>query len=144
MTPSATASRPRPTGAADPAAIDALLDAVEPDTDPAAIDALLDAVEPDTDPAALAETAEPAASDRSPAGGPEPSRRRTGPVHEVDPPPPVSVTPGPADPWSDRQLLRAVVASVVLTLTGAHRRQVAVAAAAGRPQMTTGAKAADR
>lgn len=87
--------------------------------DPAAIDALLDAVEPDTDPAALAETAEPAVSDRSPAGDPEPSRRRTGPVHEVDPPPPVSVTPSPADPWSDRQLLRAVVVSVVLTLTGA-------------------------
>lgn len=90
-------------------------------SDPAPIDALLDAVEPDAgavDAPALADT-EPAAGDRSPAGGPEPSRRRTDPVHGADPPPPVSVTPGPADPWSDRQLLRAVVASVLLTLTGA-------------------------
>lgn len=83
--------------------------------DPAPIDALLDAVEPDASTAC----AEPAAGDRSPAGGPEPSRRRTDPAHGADPPPPVSVTPGPADPWSDRQLVRAVVASVVLTLTGA-------------------------
>lgn len=98
--------RPRP-GAADPAAIDALLDAVEPDVDPA----LVDATEP-VDAAAALDDAETAVT------GPGPSRRRTGPVHEVDPPPPVSVTPGPADPWSDRQLLRAVVASVVLTLTG--------------------------
>lgn len=99
--------RPRP-GAADPAAIDALLDVVEPDGDPVPVGA----VESGDD-------AEPAAGGRSPVGGPEPSRRRMGPVHGVDPPPPVSVTPGPADPWSDRQLLRAVVASVVLTLTGA-------------------------
>lgn len=86
----------------------------------APIDALLDAVKPDGDAAAstLAD-AEPAAGNRSPAGGPETSRHRTDPAHGADPPPPVSVTPGPADPWSDRQLLRAVVASVLLTLTGA-------------------------
>ena len=95
--------RPRPTSAAGPAPIDALLDAVKPDGDAAA--------------STLA-AAEPAAGDRSPAGRPETSRRRADPVHSADPPPPVSVTPGPADPWSDRQLLRAVVASVVLTLTG--------------------------
>lgn len=92
--------RPRPTSAAGPAPIDALLDAVEPDVDAAA--------------STLA-AAEPAAGDRSPAGRPETSRH---PVRGADPPPPVSVTPGPADPWSDRQLLRAVVASVVLTLAG--------------------------
>ena len=81
--------------------------------DSAPIDALLDAVEPD------ASTADAEPGGRSPGGGPEPSRRRTDPAHGADPPPPVSVTPGPADPWSDRQLVRAVVASVVLTLTGA-------------------------
>ena len=91
-----------------------------PSTDEAApIDALLGAVEPDGDAAAstLADAGS-AAGGRSPAGSPEISRRLTDPAHGADPPPPVSVTPGPADPWSDRQLLRAVVASVVLTLTG--------------------------
>lgn len=95
--------RPRPAAAAGPAPIDALLDTVEPDGDAAA--------------STLA-AAEPAAGDRSPGGRPETSRRRADPAHGADPPPPVSVTPGPADPWSDRQLLRAVVASVVLTLAG--------------------------
>ena len=95
--------RPRPTSAAGPAPIDALLDAVEPDAD---------ATEP-------VDAAEPAAGDRSPGGGPETSRRRADPARGADPPPPVSVTPGPADPWSDRQLLRAVAVSVILTLTGA-------------------------
>lgn len=96
--PQSERRRSRP-GASDPAPIDALLDAVEPDAGTASAPALAGA--------------EPA------AGGPEPSRHRTDPVHGADPPPPVSVTPGPADPWSDRQLLRAVVASVLLTLTGA-------------------------
>ena len=96
--PQSERRRSRP-GAGDPAPIDALLDAVEPDAGTAGAPAL-----DDTEPA---------------AGGPEPSRHRTDPVHGADPPPPVSVTPGPADPWSDRQLLRAVVASVLLTLTGA-------------------------
>lgn len=102
--PQSERRRSRP-GAGDPAPIDALLDAVEPDASTAGASAPADA--------------EPVAGDRSPASGPEPPRRRTDPVHGADPPPPVSVTPGPADPWSDRQLLRAVVASVVLTLTGA-------------------------
>ena len=100
--PQSERRRARP-GAGDPAPIDALLDAVEPD------DSTADAPAP--------APAEP--GDRSPGGGPEPSRRRADPAHGADPPPPVSVTPGPADPWSDRQLVRAVVASVVLTLTGA-------------------------
>lgn len=100
--------RPRPSTAAGPAPIDALLDAVELGGDPPPVDA--------TEPV---DAAEPASGDRSPAGGPESSRRRTDPLRGADPPPPVSVTPGPADPWSDRQLLRAVVASVLLTLTGA-------------------------
>ncbi len=99
--------RPQPTSAAGPAPIDALLDAVEPDVDPA----LVDATEPVDAAAALDDT-------KTAVTGPGPSRRRADPVHSADPPPPVSVTPGPADPWSDRQLLRAVVASVVLTLTG--------------------------
>lgn len=108
--------RPRP-GAGDPAPIDALLDAVEPDTgDPAPRGA---AESSGSAAAAIGGAAEPAAEGSSPARGPEPSRRRTGPVHGADPPPPVSVTPGPADPWSDRQLVRAVVASVILTLVGA-------------------------
>lgn len=100
--------RPRPTAAAGPAPIDTLLDAVELGGDPPPVDA--------TEPGG---TAEPAAGGRSPASGPESSRHQTDPLHGADPPPPVSVTPGPADPWSDRQLLRAVVASVLLTLTGA-------------------------
>ena len=100
--------RPRPSTAAGPAPIDALLDAVELGGDPPPVD--------DTEPAAGGRS--PAGS-RSPADGPESSRRRTDPLRGADPPPPVSVTPGPADPWSDRQLLRAVVASVLLTLTGA-------------------------
>lgn len=106
--------RPRPSTAAGPAPIDALLDAVRPGGDPAPVDA----TEPvdDTEPAAGGRS--PAGS-RSPASGPESPRRRTDPLRGADPPPPVSVTPGPADPWSDRQLLRAVVASVLLTLTGA-------------------------
>lgn len=94
--------RPRTTAAASPAPIDALLDAVEPDGDAPTLAA-----------------AEPAAGGRSPAGRPETSPRRADPARGADPPPPVSVTPGPADPWSDRQLLRAVAVSVVLTLTGA-------------------------
>lgn len=105
--------RPRPTSAAGPAPIDALLDAVEPDVDPALVDpALVDATEP-VDAAAALDDAETAVT------GPGPSRRRADPAHGADPPPPVSVTPGPADPWSDRQLLRAVAVSVILTLTGA-------------------------
>ena len=99
--------RPRPTSAAGPAPIDALLDAVKPDVDPA----LVDPTEPVDATAALNDT-------KTAVTGPGPSRRRADPAHGADPPPPVSVTPGPADPWSDRQLLRAVVASVVLTLTG--------------------------
>ena len=103
--PQSERRRSRP-GTSDPAPIDALLDAVEP-ADAGAVNA------------PALDDAEPAAVDRSPACGPEPSRRRAEPVHGADPPPPVSVTPGPADPWSDRQLVRAVVASVLLTLTGA-------------------------
>lgn len=92
----------------------------------APIDALLDAVEPAEGAATppLAGGAGGAAGDHSPtnpadaAGAAQSSARRAGPAHGADPPPPVSVTPGPADPWSDRQLLRAVVASVALTLAG--------------------------
>lgn len=100
--------RPQTTSAAGPAPIDALLNAVKPGGDPA----LVDATEP-VDAAAALDDAETAVT------GPGPSRRRADPAHGADPPPPVSVTPGPADPWSDRQLLRAVAVSVILTLTGA-------------------------
>ncbi len=34
-----------------------------------------------------------------------------------DPAPPVSVTPDPADPWSDRQILRAILSSLIAALT---------------------------
>ncbi len=91
--------RPRP-GTGEAAPIDALLDVVEPAADVPVPTGVV---------AGHADAAEPAADGPAPAS----------PVRGPDPPPPVSVTPGPADPWSDRQLLQAVVASAVLTLAAA-------------------------